>query len=168
MTSSASTAPDQVIGHRQRLATGSLIFIILLLIQFGLGMGINLFVGITRNHPGAEAHEFFSGTYRSVSWALAHGPVALAVHAGLGLVLVLGSIGQLVQALRWGTTGMRWATAIGMVFILAAGFNGGSFLNYNEDVNSLLMAMFFGAAVLCYAVNLYLLTKLRLPISNDS
>ena len=147
--------------HRQRLATGALVFIVLLLIQFGVGMSINLFVGISRHHPGAGAHEFFSGTFRSVSWAIAHGPTALAIHASLGLLLALGSIGQFVQAIRWGTTGMKWATGVGMVFVLGAGFNGGSFLNYNEDVNSLLMALLFGAAIACYATVLFLLTKPR-------
>src|SRR5262252_4750766 len=96
--------------HRSRLATGALVFILLLLVQFGIGMGINLFVGITRSHPGAQAHEFFSGAARSVSWAIAHGPLVLAMHAALGLALVLGSIGQFVQALRFGTPALRWAT----------------------------------------------------------
>jgi hypothetical protein len=86
--------------------------------------------------------------FRSVSLAIAHGPTALAIRAGPGL-LAMGSIGQFIQALRWGTTGMRWAKGAGMFFVLGAGLNGASFLNYNEDVNSLLMALFFGAAILC-------------------
>ena len=38
--------------------------------------------------------------------------------------------------------------------MLAAGFNGGSFLNYNEDFSSMIMAGFFAAAVACYALTL--------------
>jgi hypothetical protein len=135
------------------------VIIVLLLVQFGIGMGVNLFVGITRRHPGAEAHEFFSGVFRSVQWAILHGPVALAIHASLGLILAVGSIVLIVRAVRSHRRGSVWATAVGAFFVLGAGFNGGSFLNYNEDVNSLLMALFLGAALLSYAVNLYLLTK---------
>ena len=48
---------------------------------------------------------------------------------------------------------------MGWLFIVAAGLNGGAFLHYNKDVNSLLMALFFGAAVLCYAISIYLLMR---------
>lgn len=40
--------------------------------------------------------------------------------------------------------------------ILGAGLNGGSFLDYNKDVSSYLMALLFAAAVLCYTVILAL------------
>jgi hypothetical protein len=126
-----------------------------LLVQFGLGMFINLFVQIPSNHPGAKASEFFSGVGRSVTWAIGHGAIALSIHAVLGLVLVLGSISLAVRGVRSGRRVIGWVTSLGAVAILAAGFNGGSFLNYNEDVNSLLMASFFGAGVLCYAVVLF-------------
>jgi len=39
--------------------------------------------------------------------------------------------------------------------VLAAGFNGGSFLNYNQDFSSMLMAVFFAVAVIAYAVGLF-------------
>jgi len=126
-----------------------------LLVQFGLGMFINLFVQIPADHSGASPSEYFSGVARSVSWAIGHGAIALSIHAVLGLLLVLGSISLAVRGVRSGRRVIGWASSLGAVAILAAGFNGGSFLNYNEDVNSLLMASFFGTAVLCYAVVLF-------------
>ena len=49
-----------------------------------------------------------------------------------------------------------WAAVLGALFILGAGFNGASFLNYNHDANSYVMALLFAAAVLCYSVILAL------------
>jgi hypothetical protein len=46
-------------------------------------------------------------------------------------------------------------TAFGAFGILAAGFNGGSFLNYNDDFSSMLMASFSAIAVVAYAAGLY-------------
>ena len=40
----------------------------------------------------------------------------------------------------------------GLLFVLAASFNGGAFLTYSKDLNSLLITLFFvrrGDAVLC-------------------
>jgi hypothetical protein len=48
--------------------------------------------------------------------------------------------------------GFVWASVLGTLFILGAGFNGASFLNCNEDANSYVMALLFAAAVLCYIV----------------
>jgi hypothetical protein len=37
--------------------------------------------------------------------------------------------------------------------------SGGAFLKYNEDASSLLMALFFGAAMLYYAIAVYLMMR---------
>lgn len=140
-------------------AFNTVIFIAMLVIQFGLGMEINLFVSITRHHPGTGAANFFSGIFGSVSWAIVHGPIALAIHAALGLVILLAAIHNFLWNLRWGPRGTVWATGIGLLLVLAAGLNGGAFLTYNKDLNSLLMALSFGAALLCYATAVYLLMR---------
>jgi hypothetical protein len=67
--------------------------------------------------------------------------VQLAFHAGLGLLLVLGSLRLAVVAIRGRRAGYVWAAVPGALFILCAGFNGASFLTYNEDVNSYVMAL---------------------------
>jgi hypothetical protein len=48
-------------------AFNTVIFMGLLLIQFGLGMYLNLFVTILRDHPGAGATNSFPGVFDSVS-----------------------------------------------------------------------------------------------------
>ena len=145
--------------RRNRAARGwAFGLLIALLVQFGLGMYVNLFAQIPLNHPGHGASNFFTGSYHSVAWAETspHSPLILAFHAGLGLLLVLGSLWLAVLAIRGHRPGFVWAAVLGAVFILAAGFNGASFLNYNHDANSFVMALLFALAVLCYIVLLAL------------
>jgi hypothetical protein len=145
--------------RRNRAAQGwAFGLLIALLVQFGLGMYVNLFAHIPLTHPGHGAKNFFAGSYHSVAWAetSAQAPLILAFHAGLGLLLVLGSLWLAVLAIRGRRAAFVWAAVLGALFILGAGFNGASFLNYNEDANSYVMALLFAAAVLCYIVLLAL------------
>ena len=145
--------------RRNRAARGwAFGLLVALLVQFGLGMYVNLFADIPLTHPGHGATNFFAGSYHSVAWAETspHAPLILAFHAGLGLLLVLGSLWLAVLAIRGRRAGFVWAAVLGALFILGAGFNGASFLNYNEDANSYVMALLFAAAVLCYIVLLAL------------
>jgi hypothetical protein len=82
-------------------ALNTVIFMGLLLIRFDLGMGINLFVGITRHHPGAGAANIFPGVAASVSWAILHGPIVLAIHAAFGLAILVGALHNLSWNLLW-------------------------------------------------------------------
>jgi riboflavin transporter FmnP len=145
--------------RRNRAARGwAFGLLIALLVQFGLGMYVNLFATIPLHHPGHGANDFFTGSYHSVVWAetSANAPLILGFHAGVGLLLVLGSIWLVVVAIRGRRAGYVWTAILGALFILGAGFNGASFLNYNEDANSYVMALLFAAAVLCYIVLLAL------------
>jgi hypothetical protein len=105
---------------------------------------------------GAGASSFFSGIFHSASWAIAHGPIALAIHAALGLAIVVGALHNFLWNLRWGTRGTVWATGTGLLLVLAAALNGSAFLAYDKDLSSLLMALSLGAALLCYAITVYL------------
>jgi hypothetical protein len=128
----------------------------MLVAQFLLGMGVNLFVKIPTDHPGANPPEYFSGVAQSVTWAILQGHILLAVHAGFGLVLVVAAVGTLVQAIRIRRRGVVISAVIGFIGVLGAGFNGGSFLNYHQDFSSMLMATGFAIAVVAYSAGLYL------------
>ena len=132
---------------------GTLVFLI---VQFLLGMAVNLFVTIPTNHPGANPPEYFSGVVQSVTWAILHGHILLILHASLGLLLVLNAIGLLLASIRERAKDLIWVTSLGLFGVLAAGFNGGSFLNYNQDFSSMIMATFFAWAVIAYMVGLFL------------
>lgn len=127
----------------------------MLIIQFMLGMAVNLFVSIPSNHPGANPPEYFSGVVTSVSWAILHGGLWLTLHALWGLLLVIGALGTLVQAIRLGGGSRITFAVLGFIGVLAAGFNGGSFLNYHEDFSSMLMATGFALGLSSYAILLY-------------
>jgi hypothetical protein len=128
-----------------------------LLVQYLLGIAVNLFVTIPTKHPGAQPPEYFSGVVQSVTWAILHGPFLLVVHASLGLLLVAATAAAAARAWPLGGRTLRWTTIVGAISVLGAGFNGGSFLNYNEDFSSMIMASFFAVAVACYVLALYAL-----------
>jgi hypothetical protein len=131
--------------------------IVLVLAQSGIGMDVNLFVVIPAQHPGARPSSYFSGSVRSVAWAVAHGAPALVVHAVLGLVLGLLVIGVAVYAIRLGRRPAgAWSVLAGLL-VIGAGFNGASFLDFNNDISSLIMALLAFSAVACYSAAIYLL-----------
>src|SRR3984893_16822998 len=121
--------------------------LVMLIAQFMLGMAVNLFVKIPTDHPGSIPPEYFSGVAQSVTWAILHGHILLAIHAGFGLVLVIAAVGTMVQAIQARRRGLIISSAFGFIGVLGAGFNGGSYLNYHQDFSSMLMATRFSVGV---------------------
>jgi hypothetical protein len=144
-----------VAAQRQRLRDQLLWTVVFLIIQFLLGMAVNLFVKIPLDHPGANPPEYFSGVAQSVTWAILHGHALLVLHANLGLILVVNVFGLLIAAIRTRARNLITVMSFGAFGVLAAGFNGGSYLNYHEDFSSMLMASFFAVAVVAYSIGLY-------------
>src|SRR5450759_4653920 len=140
---------------RENLRSQFLGTLIFLIVQFLLGMAVNLFVTIPTNHPGANPPEYLSGVVQSVTWAILHGHVLLIIHASLGLLLVLNALGLLIAAIRTQSRDLITVTSFGLFGVLAAGFNGGSFLNYNKDFSSMLMATFFAVLLVSYSACLF-------------
>ncbi|HLI01917.1 MAG TPA: hypothetical protein VKV06_14110 [Acidimicrobiales bacterium] len=131
--------------------------LVLVLVQAGLGMVVNLYVSIPGHHPGTRGGGYFDRSFHSVVWAIGHGATALAIHATLGLLLILMSISVARRAFAVGRRAVgTWTTVAGLL-ILGAAFNGASFLDFNYDVSSLIMALLAFAAAASYAVALYLL-----------
>ena len=122
-------------------------------------MDVNLFVAIPAQHPGARPSSYFSGSVRSVAWAVAHGAPALVAHAVLGLALAVIVIGVAVYAIRLGRRPVgAWSVLAGLL-VIGAGFNGASFLDFNNDISSLIMALLALSAVACYSAASYLLAR---------
>ncbi|MGH2874460.1 MAG: hypothetical protein ACRDL5_18625 [Solirubrobacteraceae bacterium] len=131
---------------------------VLLLAQFVLGMVVNLYVVVPRSHPGARAGNYLSGVVSGVSWAIRRGPWSLAVHAALGLALVIVALVYLLHTLRTRTRGALAPALLGAVLTIGAGFNGASFLDFGHAVSSLVMAV---CSVLAFTA--YLAGALRTP-----
>jgi hypothetical protein len=134
--------------------------LVMLVGQFVLGMAVNLFVKIPNDHPGSNPPEYFSGVAQSVTWAILHGNILLAIHAGFGLVLVVAAAGTLVQAIGNRRRGIVVSAVFGFTGVLGAGFNGGSYLNYHQDFSSMIMAIGFAIAVVAYSAGLYLANEI--------
>jgi hypothetical protein len=135
--------------------------VILVLIQAAIGMVVNLYVTIPAHHPGARAANYFTGSASSVGWAVTHGATALAIHATLGLALVVVVIGVAVRSIAVTRWPVRAWSILGALLVIGAGFNGASFLDFNYAVSSLIMALLALGAVGCYAVVLFLLPGVR-------
>jgi len=130
---------------------------VLVLVQAAIGMIVNLYVTIPARHPGAHPSDYFGGSLHSVAWAVAHGSPGLAIHAVLGLALAVMVISVAVHSLKLRSRAIgAWSILAGLL-VIGAGFNGASFLDFNDDLSSLIMALLTLGAVACYAVVLSLL-----------
>jgi len=134
--------------YRVLLAT----ILALLGLQFLLGMLANLFVSVPTVHPGANAAEYFSGVAEGVIWALGNAVAALRLHVIVGLLLFLAALWLLALAIAARQRGRIVVAAVGLVGIMAAGFNGASFMNYGHDFSSLLMSLGFLVAAVAYVL----------------
>jgi len=159
MDETPAPARDRHRGRRFSTRGWAIGMLVTLLAQFGLGMYANLFIQIPSRHPGAGEHNYLTATARGIAWleTSKDAPVVVATHVGVGLTLVIGAAWMVTRAFQTRTRPtVSWSAVLGGLFILGAAINGGSFLDYNNDVNSYLMAMFFAAAVACYGLILTL------------
>jgi hypothetical protein len=133
-----------------RQATINLAACVLLLVQYLLGMVVNLYVDLPDHHPGAGASDYFSGAAAGLAWLISNGPAWASAHAALGMALATLALAAMVLAWRRSGTAGRAASVIGALAIIGAGFNGTSFLNYGHDFSSLIMAGLWALALACY------------------
>jgi hypothetical protein len=123
---------------------------LLLLIQYLLGMVVNLYVTLPGRHPGAGASDYFTGAASGLAWVISDGPAWAAAHAAFGLALAVAALASI--ALTW-RQHSRLATAtavLGALAIVGAGFNGASFLDYGHAFSSMIMAGLWALALACY------------------
>lgn len=147
MTSTPAAAPPstqkQKTESRQAgLRQANLAILIVLIVQFALGMGVNLYVTLpAAGHPG-HASWFGNGTL-------------LALHAALGMFLILAAIFVLVRSIMARNAAIIVTSAAGLVAILLAAFFGSGFTDKLTDGYSIGMALAFAAALACYAIGLF-------------
>ena len=121
---------------------------IAVVVQYALGMWVNLYVTVpARDHGG--------GFLTAIGRALANGPVALGIHAGLGLLLVLGSISLVVRSVLSRNRTLIAASALFFLALLGAASSGASFVDSGRDSASASMAMLTGVALICSLISLY-------------
>src|SRR5450755_398761 len=129
-----------------RVRRGSLAVLVLVVVEYGIGMYVNLYVAVPRADHG-----------RSVGSAIANGPTTLSIHVVIGLLLGLGAIGVLVQAVIARHPGAIASSAVGLFALAFASATGASFTSSGQPADSMGMSVLTGVGLLCYAANLYLL-----------
>lgn len=131
---------------------GLVIIQILLVVQFIVGMYINLYVTLPKVHPGIQ------GSYApSIPWALAgHAGIALAIHVTTWILLSIGSIALVVRGILSHRKAFIVGNSLGLLFILLAGSGGLSFVNRGgQNGDSLMMALGFILAIVSYSITFY-------------
>ena len=115
---------------------------IVLIVQFALGISVNLYITLPEaGHPGHS------------SW-FGNGAL-LALHASLGMFLVLAAVFVLVRAIMARNRTLIITSAAGLVAIGLAFSFGASFTDKLTNGYSLAMAIAFAVALACYAIGLY-------------
>jgi len=138
---STPAPPDTRVSPRPRLAAlrgNCMGAAVLLIVQFGLGMGVNLYVTL-------PSHKSFLSTV--------FGSAVLAAHAVVALALLGAAIGALVRAIR-----ARRAvafTSAGLAAIIAAAAAGASFAGSQSNGASLAMALATAVALFCYVAAVF-------------
>ena len=145
MTGSQAVAPPAIQKKESRqvgLRRASLAILILLIVQFALGISVNLYVTLpAAGHPG------------HASW-FGNGPL-LALHAVTGMFLVIAAVFVLVRAIMARNRTLI-ATSVGGLVAIGLAFEfGASYADKLTNGYSLGMALSFAAALACYAIGLY-------------
>jgi hypothetical protein len=129
------TRPQRLAGLRRTcLAT-----LIALVVQFGLGMWLNLYVQV----PAADQHS-------GITQEIKNGPLLLTVHALVGTFLIGIAILLLVKAIRVRSGKVILPASVGPGAIVGAFIAGEFFVKNGESKASLWMALLTGISLLCY------------------
>ncbi|MBO0773967.1 MAG: hypothetical protein J2P35_21155 [Actinobacteria bacterium] len=119
---------------------------VMLVVQFALGIYVNLFVPV----PGADHGHGFAQ-------AIANGPAGITLHIVLGLLLILGALGFLVQAILARRPALIAAGAAGLLAMIGAAASGSTFVGNGRDSASMAMALLAAVGLLCYGTSLFML-----------
>jgi hypothetical protein len=155
MGASAITAQPGRASPAGRLLAVNFAACLLLLIQYLLGMAVNLYVTLPSRHPGAGARNYFTGVASGLAWVLPHGPPWAAAHAAFGLALVLAALASIALTRRQGSRMATVMSVLGALAIVGAGFNGASFLDYGHPFSSMIMAGLWALALACYVTGMF-------------
>ena len=120
---------------------------VMLLVQYGLGIGVNLYAEVPDADHGV-------GILVAAGRALTSQPVALALHTALGLLMLVAGVTVLVRAIRARHRLAIAASALGFAAIIGAAVSGATFVSSDHDSASLAMGLLAGVALLCYLANL--------------
>jgi hypothetical protein len=122
--------------------------VVMLLVEYGLGIWVNLYAKIPASDQG-------KGAFAAFGAAVADGPVALALHALLGTLLLVTAITLIIRAVLARKAATTVIGAVALLAIVAAWLSGARFIGDAADGASFGMAMATAVALLCYVIILF-------------
>jgi hypothetical protein len=128
-----------------------LVTLVALVLQFALGMVLNLFVQV----PPADAHASFIAEIRTA-------PPVLTFHAVLGTIVICAACVLVLAAVRAKDRLMIAFAATGLVAVIGAFASGELFVRDGQGGASLTMALLTGVAVVAYASGI---ARAKAPVS---
>jgi hypothetical protein len=143
--SPARPSGTSAIAGLAQVRRASLVALVLVVAEYVIGMYVNLYTTIPRADHG-----------HGVGTAITNGPAMLSLHAVIGLLLGLGALGVLVQAVRSRRPAVIAWSAAGLLALAMAAVAGAGFTSTGDRTASLAMSVLTGVALLCYAANIYL------------
>lgn len=142
----AAQAPGAAIASRVRgLRIASLAAVVMLLIEYGSGIWVNLYGQLPAADHGA-------GVATGFGRAITGGPAGLTIHALLGVALLASAVTIVVRAVL---ARRGWPIALAVLGLCAIGvsaINGSRFVGDPSNAASLAMGMAAAVAILCYVI----------------
>ena len=149
MTTAVSSAiPGMSARDRFRLRGQSFGMLVMLIVQFAIGIVVNLYATVPASDRG-------SGFFGALGKAFSSGPASLASHAGLGLLIILAALALVVRSILVRHVPTIVLSVLGLLSIVAAAVNGIRFVSDGGPDNaSLAMALAAAGAMLWYAIKI--------------
>jgi hypothetical protein len=144
----SATSRGATAGGERGLRPNSLAAVIMLLIQYGLGVWVSLYVTLPKSDQGKS-------TFAAFGAAVADGPVALTLHALLGTLLLVTAIALIIRAALARQVVTTAIGAVAFLAIIAAWLSGARFTSDGADGTSFAMAVATAVALLCYVIILF-------------
>lgn len=153
MTATTGTTAPRTAGRlTQRRVSGlrraSFAAFVMLVVQFALGIYVNLYVTVPRADHG-----------HGIGPAIANGPAGITLHIVLGLLLILAAVGFGVQAILARQPALIAAAVVGLLAMIGAAASGSSFVGSGHDSASMAMAALAAVGLLSYGTSLFLLPR---------
>jgi len=143
------TDAHSMAGKIRGLRITALAGLVMLLLEYGLGVWTNLYAHLPASDHGKATFAAFGG-------AVAHGPAGLALHALLGTLLIVTAVSVVVRAALARQAAPIVLGCVALLAILAAWFSGTKFVSDAANGASFGMALATAVALLGYAIILFI------------
>ncbi len=130
------------------LRANSLAALVMLLLEYGLGIWVNLCAQLPASDNGASLPAAFGR-------AVTGGPIGLSIHAVLGAVLILSAVSAVARSFGVRRPVLIGAAITGLAAVIIAALSGARFVGHGTDAASMSMAIAAGVAIGAYAVILF-------------